>query len=90
MFALTVLIILIVFSIDIILSILNYVSRNRPITENVSDVYDPSSYHKWLDYVMETHRLSILSKIANTMILLLFLFLDFLPFFIQLFKSLLK
>lgn len=80
MFALTVATIIMIFSIDIVLSMLNYKSRDYPIPQNVSDVYDPINYKKWLNYTMETHRLSIITKIANTSILLLLLFLGFFPY----------
>ncbi len=79
MFVLTIIVIKTVFVVDITLSILNYKYRHQPIPQNVSDVYDEPNYHKWLAYTMETHRLSILIKIVNTVVLLLFIALGFFP-----------
>ncbi|UWG97101.1 M48 family metallopeptidase [Dehalobacter sp. DCM] len=79
MFLLTLFVISIVFILNISLSILSYSYRNQPIPENVSDVYDEIGYKKWLNYTMENHRLSILEKIVNTGMLLLFLTLGIFP-----------
>jgi STE24 endopeptidase len=65
--------------IEITLSLLNYQHRNQPIPENVADVYNEDNYQKWLQYTMETHRLSILTKIMNTAVLILFLILGVFP-----------
>ena len=73
MFQLTIAVILIVFIFDIALSIMNYRYRSKPIPENVADVYKEEEYQKWLRYTMENHRLSMVVKILNTSILILFL-----------------
>lgn len=75
MFIFTISVILIMFILDIALPILNYKNRTAPIPKNVSDVYDEEKYNKWLDYTMERFRLEIITKIFNTVILLLFIFL---------------
>lgn len=76
MFYFTIMIILLMFTLDIFLSTLNYKYRNHPIPENVSDVYDKKEYTTWLKYTMEVFRLSIITKIINTITLILFLLFD--------------
>jgi STE24 endopeptidase len=78
-FSLTIAVITAVFALDLTLSMLNYKHRDQPIPANVADVYDEAGYQKWLDYTMETYRLSILVKLLNTTVLLLFLFLGVFP-----------
>lgn len=73
MFTLTITIILIMFIIDLGLSILNYKHRQAPIPENVQDVYNTSDYDKWLNYTMEGFRLSIITKLVDTLLLIIFL-----------------
>lgn len=73
MYILTIIIIIAMFSFDLTLSILNYKNRNKPIPDNVADVYDKEDYKKWHAYTMEVFRLGMVSKIMNTIILLLFL-----------------
>lgn len=73
MFTFTISIILIMFTIDLGLSILNYKHRQTPIPENVKDVYDKADYKKWLAYTMEGFRLSIIAKVMDTLLLILFL-----------------
>jgi len=79
MFPLTIAVILALFTLDLWLSRLNYRHRHQPIPDNVADIYDADSYQKWLDYTMETHRLSMLVKIVNTLLLLTFLLLGIFP-----------
>jgi len=73
MFTFTILIILAVFFLDLLLSTLNYRHRNHPVPDNVSDVYDQSDYDKWLKYTMENHRISMIEKVFDTVLLILFL-----------------
>lgn len=79
MFQLTITIILTMFLIDLSLSIMNYQHRHAPIPENVQDVYDKKDYSKWLAYTMEVFRLSIVTKVADTLLMLLFLVLGVFP-----------
>lgn len=79
MFTFTILIILIVFLLDLILSTLNYKHRNQSIPDNVADVYDQSAYDKWLNYTMENHRISMVEKVLDTVLLVLFLSLGLFP-----------
>lgn len=79
MFALTITIILAVFTLDITLSTLNYKQRNQPIPENVSDVYNKDEYQEWQNYTMENYKLSILGKITSTALLMLLLLFGIFP-----------
>lgn len=79
MFTLTILVILIVFLLDILLSSLNYKHRHHPIPANVSDVYDQKEYARWLQYTMENHRLSMVEKTMDALILIVFLSIGFSP-----------
>lgn len=79
MFPLTIAVILAVFTLDLWLSRLNYRYRHQPIPDNVADIYDADNYQKWLDYTMETHRLSMVVKIVNTLLLLTFLLVGIFP-----------
>lgn len=76
---LTLIIILIIFTFDLTLASLNYKNRNQTIPENVADVYKDADYRKWIQYTMETHRLSVVSKILNTVVLILFLIFGVFP-----------
>ena len=79
MFQLTIIVILTMFLINITLSILNYRYRTKPIPDNVADVYNEDEYKTWLRYTMEVFKLSILVKILNMVVLILFLILDVFP-----------
>lgn len=80
MFTLIIVLMTLIFAFDIFLSLLNYSTRNNPIPSNVTDVYDESSYEKWLLYSMETHRLSLIVKVVNFILLLGLLVMGFFPF----------
>lgn len=73
MFILTIMIILTIFAVDITLTLLNYNHRHKPIPQSVADIYDREAYEKWLKYTVEGFRLSMISKVVNTIILLCFL-----------------
>ena len=79
MFILTISVILIVFLIDIALSTLNYKNRNQSIPENVKDVYNEADYKKWHLYTMEVFKFSIVTKIINTSLLIIFLIAGIFP-----------
>lgn len=87
MFQLTLTVILVVFILEISLSMLNYSYRNQPIPKNVTDVYPEEAYRKWLRYTMENHRLSMAEKILDTAVLLLFLIFGFFPALAQAMNS---
>lgn len=73
MFILTLGIIIVMFIVDMTLSLLNYKHRTSPIPANVRDVYDEKEYQNWLTYTMEVFRLSIIKKVVDTSILIIFL-----------------
>jgi len=90
MFIFTLTIIILVFLLDLTLSILNYKNRNQPIPANVADVYDKKEYKKWLDYTMEIFKNSILTKSVNTIVLIAFLTFGIFPKLATLSESLSK
>ncbi len=65
--------ILLMFILDLTVSLLNYVQRKKPLPENVKDIYDESSYGKWLSYTMEKLQLELIHKTLNIGVLVCFL-----------------
>ncbi|MCD4713226.1 MAG: hypothetical protein K8R73_08095, partial [Clostridiales bacterium] len=68
-------IIIIMFLMDIGISILNYRNRNAPLPENVKDIYEDSEYQRWLGYFMENFRFGMILKLLNMLIMLVMLLL---------------
>ncbi|MBU1093733.1 MAG: M48 family metallopeptidase [Firmicutes bacterium] len=62
--------IIVMFALDLIVSLLNYNNRNKPIPENVKDIYDEEKYSKWLSYTMETMRFGLITKVFDTLLIL--------------------
>lgn len=83
----TIAVILLIFLIEVTLSTLNYRNRVKPVPDNVSDVYDKDSYRKWLDYTMESHRLSMFATVTDTALLILFLLFGFFPYIAEIAAS---
>lgn len=79
MFLFTLIIILAMFTFDIILDVLNYKHRNKPVPANVKDVYNEEEYKKWHQYTMEVFKLNIITKVIKTIILLMFLAFQWYP-----------
>lgn len=79
MLLLTISIIIAVYLIDISLLLLNYKHRNQTIPANVKDVYKESEYSKWLQYTLETYRISIMTSTLSAFTLIIFLILGFFP-----------
>lgn len=63
-------IIIIMFLMDIGISILNYRNRNAPMPDNVKDIYNESEYQQWLGYFMENFRFGMILKWLNFLILI--------------------
>jgi len=55
---------------------LDYSNRNAKIPENVKDVYNEESYKKYMAYIMDINKFSIVSGIISTIIVLLMLLLN--------------
>jgi STE24 endopeptidase len=54
---------------------LNYMFRNKPIPDVVSDIYDEKEYKKWQAYTMENYRFGMITKTISTILILaLFIF----------------
>lgn len=62
--------IILMYALDLIVSLLNYNQRNKPIPDNVSDIYDEHQYENWLKYTMETLRFGLIRKTLNTLLML--------------------
>ena len=61
---------LLMFILDLTVSLLNYRQRKLPLPENVKGIYDEASYSKWLSYTMEKLRLELLHKSLNVLVLM--------------------
>lgn len=68
-----IIIIIAMFLFELVVSLVNYHQRTKPIPEIVRGVYDQATYNKWLSYSMESLRFSLLVKIFNTVLLLVLL-----------------
>lgn len=60
----------IMFVFKLIVKVLNYKNKNKPIPDNVKGLYDPETYQKWLSYTMDNFKFSILSNIIETLLLI--------------------
>ncbi|MCF7931250.1 MAG: M48 family metallopeptidase [Acholeplasmataceae bacterium] len=61
--------IILMFTLDVIVSLLNYNYRNKPIPENVKDIYDKEQYQKWLNYTMDQMRFGLIKKVFDTLLM---------------------
>lgn len=59
--------------IDLVITLINYRHRNKPIPEIAADIYDQEKYQKWLSYFMETNRFGVIVKTISTVLLLVLL-----------------
>lgn len=66
-------IIIVMFVIDLVVSLLNYRHRDQPIPGIVEGVYDQQTYDKWLKYSMETLRFDLITKSISTVLMVLLL-----------------
>jgi STE24 endopeptidase len=66
-------VILVVYVIELIVSILNNRHRLNPIPENIQDVYDAEKYQNWLSYSLDQHRFSMIKRGFNLVVLLVLL-----------------
>lgn len=55
-------ILVVMYTIRLVLSILNYRYRTSTIPENVSHIYSKARYKKWLNYSMENFRFGLITK----------------------------
>jgi len=70
MFTLLLGLLLLMFILDLTVSLLNYSQRKLPLPENVKGIYDEASYTKWLSYTMEKLRLELVHKSLNVLVLM--------------------
>lgn len=66
-------IIVIMFVVDLAISLINYQHRNQPIPANVRELYDEEKYNNWLKYTMETLRFSLITKSVSTVLIVVLL-----------------
>ncbi|MDC0558842.1 M48 family metallopeptidase [Candidatus Izimaplasma bacterium] len=66
-----IIIIVLSFLYDLIISLLNFKYRKDPVPDVVSDVYDQKEYKKFLDYSLEKYRTKIMSKAIILLITIL-------------------
>jgi STE24 endopeptidase len=67
------------FTYEMALSILNYSRRNDPIPANVTDVYQPERYQKWLNYTMDASKFAWAQKSVRYGLMLVLLVVGFFP-----------
>ena len=70
MSTLIIILLILMFIIDLSVTLLNYNHRNTPLADNVKGIYDEDTYTKWLNYTMEKLRLETIEKSLNLLILL--------------------
>jgi STE24 endopeptidase len=66
-------IVVVVFIVDLVVSLLNYRHRDQPIPGIVEGVYDPETYNKWLKYSMETLRFELITKSISMVLMVVLL-----------------
>jgi len=76
-------IIIFMYFLELLISYLNYQYRNKPIPQNVANIYDQEEYKRWLNYTMENTRFGLISKSFNTLVLILFLVLGVFSMFVD-------
>lgn len=66
-------IILVMFAINLGVSLLNYRQRRQPIPAIVEGVYDQQTYARWLNYSMETLRFQLITRAIDMLLTLVLL-----------------
>jgi STE24 endopeptidase len=56
---------IVMYILDLIVTYLNTSQRKKPLPEKVKDIYDESSYVKWLSYTMEKLQFELIHKTLN-------------------------
>lgn len=68
---------ILLFMFDLIVSLLNYAMRKKPLPKLVEDIYDNDAYTKWLSYTMEKLRMDLIAKTVSLILMVAFLSLGF-------------
>ncbi len=63
------------------IGLLNYSYRNKPIPEEVSDIYDKEEYEKWQSYTMENFKFGFITRTISTLMMICLLLFGVFPFF---------
>ena len=69
-------ILIFVYLFELIVSILNFRYRKRPIADNIKDIYDEERYQKWLSYTLDTHRFQMIKRGFSLIVIVLLLVLN--------------
>ncbi len=67
---LIILLIIVIYAIDLALTLLNHRHSKGPIPANARDIYDQEKYNQWLNYTLETTRHGVIVKTVMTGLLL--------------------
>jgi STE24 endopeptidase len=67
-------IVVVMFLVNLVVSLMNYRHRDQPIPGIVEGVYDQATYNKWLKYSMETLRFELITKSISTVLMVVLLF----------------
>ncbi len=73
-------ILILLFVFDLIVSLLNYAMRKKPLPKSVADIYDQQAYAKWLSYTMEKFRMDLIAKSVSLILMVALLSLGFFGF----------
>jgi STE24 endopeptidase len=66
-------VIVIMFAVDLVISLINYRHRKQPIPANVRDIFDQEKYNNWLNYTMEKLRFGLVTKSISTVLVVVLL-----------------
>ena len=66
-------IVILMFIVDLTISLVNYRHRHQPIPENVRDLFDDEKYNNWLNYSMEKLRFGLITKSISTVLIVVLL-----------------
>jgi STE24 endopeptidase len=66
-------IIVIMFAVDLVISLINYRHRKQPIPANVRDIFDQEKYTNWLNYTMENLRFGLITNTFSTALVVVLL-----------------
>ncbi|TVP96429.1 MAG: M48 family peptidase [Acholeplasmatales bacterium] len=80
-------ILLVVYAVELWLAVLNLRQRNKPLPENVADIFDEERYRTWRNYQSETYRLMFIGKSLRLLVLLALLALGGFAYFVELAES---
>jgi STE24 endopeptidase len=66
-------VIVIMFAVDLVISLINYRHRKQPVPAYVRDIFDQEKYNNWLNYTMEKLRFGLVTGGFNTALVVVLL-----------------